>query len=121
MMNLARKYNVGFDIHEEDFYGTIMDKQGEIITRGSVKYSKEGITDTSFSYKIPDDNSYYLIIYNPNNSTATVDYEYTDLFEERVEEAATFIGMGIAFCIGIIIVIIVVIVLIIYFLTRKKD
>ncbi len=43
MTNLARKYNVGFDIHEEDFYGTVMDKEGNIITEGPVKYSKEGI------------------------------------------------------------------------------
>jgi len=38
-----RKYYVGFDIHEKDFYGTVMDKEGNIITKGPVKYSKEGI------------------------------------------------------------------------------
>jgi transposase len=43
MVNLARKYNVGFDIHEELFYGTVMDKEGNIITEGTVKNSKEGI------------------------------------------------------------------------------
>ncbi len=43
MMNLARKYNVGFDIHEEEFYGTVMDKEGNIITEGPVKNSKEGV------------------------------------------------------------------------------
>jgi transposase len=43
MAKLARKYNVGFDIHEEEFYGTVMDKEGNIITEGQVKYSKEGI------------------------------------------------------------------------------
>ena len=43
MTNLARKYNVGFDIHEEEFYGTVMDKEGNITTEGTVKYSKDGI------------------------------------------------------------------------------
>ena len=43
MVNLARKYNVGFDIHEEEFYGTVMDKEGNIITEGTVKNSKEGV------------------------------------------------------------------------------
>ena len=43
MTNLARKFNVGFDIHEEEFYGTVMDKDGNIITKGTVINSKEGV------------------------------------------------------------------------------
>jgi transposase len=43
MTMYERKYYVGFDIHEEEFYGTVMNKQGDIITKGPVKYSKEGI------------------------------------------------------------------------------
>lgn len=54
MVYLARKYNVGFDIHEEDFYGTIMNKQGDIITKGSVKYSKEGIQNFLGSFPSTD-------------------------------------------------------------------
>lgn len=84
------------------------------------KLSKVGITDSSFSYKIPDDQSYYFIIYNPNNSTATVSYEYTDLFEKRVEEAGVFFGMGLAICVGIVIIGVVILVLIIYLITREK-
>ncbi len=54
MVNLARKYNVGFDIHEEEFYGTVMAKQGEIITKGPVKYSKEGIQNFLGSFPSTD-------------------------------------------------------------------
>jgi transposase len=51
------KYYVGFDIHESSFYGTIMDNQGEILTEGNVKNSKEGIQNflgfiPSTKYKI---------------------------------------------------------------------
>jgi transposase len=43
MIDKEDKFYVGLDIHEKNFYGTILDKQGEIITEGNVKYSKEGI------------------------------------------------------------------------------
>jgi transposase len=51
------KFYVGFDIHESNFYGTIMNKNGEIITEGNVKNSKEGIQNflgynPSTKYKI---------------------------------------------------------------------
>ncbi len=49
-----RKYYVGFDIHEEEFYGTVMDKQGNIITKGIVKYSKEGIQSFLGSFPSTD-------------------------------------------------------------------
>ena len=86
------------------------------------KKTVEGTTSTSFTYKIPDDQSYYLIIYNPSNSTtATVDYSYTDFLEKRAEEAVGFLGMAIGICIAIVIAVIVVIVLIIYFLIRSSS
>jgi transposase len=37
------KFYVGFDIHKSNFYGTIMDKHGEVLAEGNVKYSKEGV------------------------------------------------------------------------------
>jgi transposase len=43
MIDEEDKFYVGLDIHEHSFYGTILDKQGELITEGNVKYSKEGI------------------------------------------------------------------------------
>lgn len=43
MINEEDKFYVGLDIHENSFYGTIMDKHGEIITEGNVQYSEQGI------------------------------------------------------------------------------
>jgi len=34
---------VGLDIHTNGFYGTIMDKQGEIIAEGKINYTKEAV------------------------------------------------------------------------------
>lgn len=82
------------------------------------KVSKMATTDTSFTFKIPDDQSYHLVIYNPNNATATVDYEYTDYFEERLEESAGFLGMAVGICAVIVIVLIVIVVVIIYFAVK---
>lgn len=41
------------------------------------KYSRMGITSLSFTYTIPDAQTYCLIIWNPNDLTATVDWEHT--------------------------------------------
>jgi hypothetical protein len=85
------------------------------------KVKKEGITTTSFSYTVSDDQTYYLYIHNPSNTTAaTVSYEYTDYLEEAVEEAFAFLGMALLLCVGIIVIIIVVIVVIIYLATRSR-
>ena len=81
------------------------------------KYSEEGVTSTKFTYKIPDDQSYFLVIKNPNNSIATVDYEYTDILSEDVQSA--FLGFTIC-AIIVVVGIILVIILIVYFATRKK-
>jgi hypothetical protein len=85
------------------------------------KVKKEGVTSASFSYTIPDDQTYYLYIYNPSSTiNATVSYSYTDYLEESVEEAFAFLGMAALLCIVLIVVVIVVIVLIIYFATRRR-
>jgi flagellar basal body-associated protein FliL len=82
------------------------------------KLSEKGVTTAKFTYKIPDDDTYYLVISNPNNITATVDYEYTDFVTEGVED----IMFGIFICIIIVIlVVIVVIAILIYFAIRKKN
>lgn len=85
------------------------------------KYSEEGITSTSFTFTVPDDQIYHLVIYNSNNSTATVDYEYTDVLEDELEELGEAFGMAIGICIAVVIVVIVVIILIIYLIFRKKS
>ena len=41
--NTGKEYNVGLDIHENGFFGTIMDNQGAILATGKVPYSAEGI------------------------------------------------------------------------------
>ena len=54
MTTFERKYYVGFDIHEEEFYGTVMNKQGDIIAKGPVKNSKEGIQSFLGSFPSTD-------------------------------------------------------------------
>ncbi|MFO8051530.1 MAG: hypothetical protein R6V01_07525 [Thermoplasmatota archaeon] len=87
-------------------------------------YSKEGVTSTSFTFTVPDSQSYYLVIYNPNNSTATVNYKYTDVSADEAEEAAKICGgLGIMCLVGIVVAILVVvgiIILIIVIVKKKK-
>ncbi len=85
------------------------------------KISKKGVTFTEFTYTIPDDQSYYLVIYNPNDTDATVDYEYTDILDEDLEELGEAFGMAVGMCIAVVVIIIVVIVLIIYLIFRKRS
>jgi transposase len=54
MKKIKRKYYVGLDIHEEWFYGTILNEQGDVITEGIVKYSKEGIQNFLGSFPSTD-------------------------------------------------------------------
>ena len=54
MKDIVRKYNVGLDIHEDMFYGTVLNEQGDIITEGPVKYSKEGIQNFLGSFPSTD-------------------------------------------------------------------
>ena len=85
------------------------------------KVKKEGITTTSFSYTVPDDQTYYLYIHNPSNTTsAIVSYEYTDYLEEAIEDAFEFLAMGVMVCIAVVVIIIVVIIVIIYLATRSR-
>lgn len=82
------------------------------------KLSKEQITSTEFTYEIPDERSYYLVIYNPNNITANVEYTYTDTFGD--EEWLLF-GFAAIVCIAIIAVVgILVLLVIIYFVFFSK-
>ena len=80
------------------------------------KYSVEKVTSTKFTFKIPDDQSYYLVIINSNTSTATVDYEYTDILSEDIGD----IMFGFVCIILLIVGIIIIVVIIVYFATRKK-
>ena len=79
-------------------------------------YSREGVKDVSFSFTVPDDSSYYLVIYNPNPTQVTVDYEYSDPLREDIETAAAY---GFMMCFGGVIFIIVIIVLVVYLVVKK--
>jgi transposase len=103
MVNLARKYNVGLvDIHSEMFYGTVMTKQGDIITKGSVKYSKEGIqnflgsfpsTDIIIAieacglargvYKLLTELGYEVVLANPAKIKSLPGYNKTDKIDSK--------------------------------------
>jgi hypothetical protein len=97
--------------------------------------TRENVETTSFSFKNPDSQWYYLIIDNQDNSKSTdatptgdvtVDYEYDDpMFAdiEAFEDAAeTAIFTGMMMCVLGIVVIIVVIVLVVYLVIRAgKD
>lgn len=97
--------------------------------------AKENVETTSFSFKSPDGQWYYLIIDNQDNSKAndaiptadvTVDYDYDDPISATIEdfeeaaENAFFTGMLI--CVLGIVLVIVVIVVIVYVVVRAgKD
>ena len=76
-------------------------------------YKEEGVTSTSFTYEITDEQAYYLVIHNPNNESATVDYAYSDFTEEILDDVEDAIFTGLMFCLIIIVVIVVVIIVII--------
>lgn len=54
LTDFGKKYNVGLDIHEDEFLGSVLNKQGELLTGGSVKNSKEGIQNFLGSYPSTD-------------------------------------------------------------------
>ena len=95
--------------------------------------SREGVTTTTFTFTVPADGSYYLIIDNMNNSrpsdaiptgSVTVDYEYDDpLYTDlgNIEEAAEAVAFTcIAMIVVGIVIVIVIIVVIVYFVTKKE-
>ena len=48
---------------------------------------KRDITDTQFTWIKPDDQSYYLIIFNPNDENATISFSYTESLVEEIGES----------------------------------
>lgn len=65
-------------------------------------FEKKNITDVSFIWILPDDQSYYLIIFNPNDINATVSYSYQEsLFEEISKGFGEVIGgLFAGICVG---------------------
>jgi hypothetical protein len=85
--------------------------------------AKENVASTSFSFKSPDDSTYYLVIDNEDNSRTsdavptgdiTVDYEYDDPLAAIFEEAEDVVETAFLICIaGIVIIVVVIIVIIV--------
>jgi len=48
---------------------------------------KKNVMDTSFTWTKPDDQSYYFIIFNPNDDNATVSYSYEETLWEELGES----------------------------------
>ncbi len=78
------------------------------------KYSEKGVTSTSFTFTCPDYKIYILIISNPNNSTATVDFDYENVTEK--EEMFSFFNIMS----GTFIAVIIVVIILVYFLWYRK-
>ena len=106
-----KRYSVGLDIHEEDFYGNIMTKQGQEITEGPVKYSEQGVqnflgflpsTDVIIAieacgisravHKLLTKMGYEVVVANPKkthdiagkNKTDRIDAKVIALFGEKL-------------------------------------
>ncbi|MEA3558722.1 MAG: hypothetical protein U9R75_05650 [Candidatus Thermoplasmatota archaeon] len=92
-------------------------------------YEKLDLTDTSFTFTIPDDDWYTLVIENPGTETVTVDYEYTDWWtkdlDELSDEVEGIFARGCLFCGlvigGALLLIAGVIILIIVLVKKSKN
>lgn len=107
--------NIRVDVYIMTSDDYLDDVVGFVPSYENAKHSEKGITSIKFTYEIPDDQSYYLVISNPNNATATVDYEITNVTSE--EAIWTFL---VCVVIAIIIVGVIILFLIYYFAFRKK-
>lgn len=79
-------------------------------------YSDLNVSSTTFTFTIPDDGLYVLVVSNPNNQTAILDYKITYPEDEISGDDAIWC------CLSFFIVIIVIILLIFFFwyLNRKR-
>jgi len=66
---------------------------------------KKNVQEASFTWTKPDDQTYYLVIFNPNNSSAMISYSYTETLFEELGEAFFEIG---EICVGTVCLILVV-------------
>jgi hypothetical protein len=91
--------------------------------------AREGITHTDFTFTVPDNQRYYIVIDNMDNSRAsdtvplgnvTVDYEYSNPLLEEAEDAFM---TGVMYCVAgvVIIVAIIVIIVVIILVSGNKS
>lgn len=96
----------------------------------SPEIAKENIKKTNFEWKVPDSNSYYIVVDNRDNTRDTdavprmnvsVDINYsTNWGENLIEDAENFISNVCLMILIVIVIIAVVIILVIYLLVKKK-
>jgi len=58
---------------------------------------KKNVQESSFTWTKPDDQTYYLVIFNPNNISAIISFSYTETLLEELEEAFALFGVA---CVG---------------------
>jgi len=58
-------------------------------------FEKKDVTKIPFLWNKTDDQSYYLVIFNPNNVSATVSYSYQQTLSEEISEGIGNIVTGI--------------------------
>ena len=89
-------------------------------------FSRQNVSVVKENWKEPDDQSYYLVIDNENNShpddaepVGSVRYNlfYDDKWDEKVEE---ILGYGIALVVGCCAITIIIIIVVIWLIVRKK-
>ena len=101
---------VNIYIIADEYYGFELDDEA----RSRAEYSNTYVKTLNFKWTQPDDKNYNFIIENPSDEdSAIVSYKYTDILEEKLDEAAdeicstcaivTIIGVIIAIVVGILI------------------
>jgi len=86
-------FDIGWFSHEESDFSVNV-------------YERKNVQEISFTWTQPDDQSYYIVIFNPNSQNATVSYSYTETLIEELNESFTQLGEICAgtFCFIIIVI-----------------
>ncbi len=65
-------------------------------------FEKKNVQKANFTWTQPDDQSYYIIIFNPNDQNATISYSYTEILFEELGELFDEICVGTMCFVGVI-------------------
>lgn len=82
---------------------------------------KKNVREASFTWTKPDDQSYYLVIFNPNNISAIISYSYTETLFEELEEAFFEVGEICAGTVCTILIILDLVISIVIAIWMYKD
>jgi hypothetical protein len=92
--------------------------------------AKERVSETTFKFKTPDDQFYYLVIDNEDNSrsndaiptgTVTVDYEYDNAIADDLEDAWNTAMLMCIIGVVVAVVVVIIIIVVIVMLIKGKD